>query len=90
MWLPIAQYTLNSRPLHMTKISPFEILIGVIPRGLNDPAIQESDWDRMTNLKNIRTKAYEAILHSQMLMTRDGNFKPYKEGELVWLDARNL
>ncbi len=23
-------------------------------------------------------------------MTKDGNFKSYKEGELVWLDARNL
>src|SRR5713226_5143153 len=90
IWLPIAQYVLNSRPSHMTKVSPFETLIGIILRGLNDPAIQESDWDRITNLKNARAKAHKAILHSQMLITRDGNFKPYKEGELVWLDARNL
>ncbi len=90
MWLPIAQYALNARPSHTTKVSPFETLIGVIPRGLNDPTIKESDWDRLTNLKNIRDKAHEAILHLQMLLTRDGNFKPYKEGELVWLNARNL
>src|SRR5229473_8031948 len=62
MWLPIAQYALNARPSHTTKVSPFEMLIGVIPRGLNDPAIKESGWDRLTDLKNTRDKAHEAIL----------------------------
>src|SRR5258708_17586580 len=90
IWLPIAQYALNARPSHTTKVSPFETVIGVIPRGINNLAIKESNWDGLTNLKNIRDKAHEAILHSQMLLTRDGNFKPYKEGELVWLNARNL
>ena len=32
-WLPLAQYTLNLRPSHIIKIPPFELLIGVIPKG---------------------------------------------------------
>ncbi len=37
-----------------------------------------------------RKRAYEAILHSQMLITSDQPFKTYKEGEQVWLEAKNL
>ena len=32
-WLPLAQYALNLRPTHTTKIPPFKLLIGVIPKG---------------------------------------------------------
>jgi hypothetical protein len=31
IWLPMAQFALNSRPSHTTKIPPFEALIGIIP-----------------------------------------------------------
>ncbi len=37
-----------------------------------------------------RKRAYEAILYSQMLMMLDQPFKTYKEGEQVWLEAKNL
>jgi hypothetical protein len=86
----MAQYAINSRPSHTTKIPPFELLIGIIPKGINESTNQKPDWDRITELKNARLRAHEAILHSQMLLMKDNNFKPYKEGEQVWLDARNL
>ena len=42
-WLPLAQYALNLRPSHTTKIPPFELLIGVIPKGhANSPEMVAS------------------------------------------------
>ncbi len=41
-------------------------------------------------IEDIWKRAHEAILHSQMLLIKDSNFWPYKEGEQVWLDAKNL
>ncbi len=35
-------------------------------------------------------KAYDTILHSQMLLSKDTNYRPFKKGEKVWLDVKNL
>ena len=40
-WIPLAQYALNSRPSHTTKIPPFELLIGVIPKAQITPLLTE-------------------------------------------------
>jgi hypothetical protein len=32
-WIPMAQYVMNSRPSHTTKVPPYEVLIGQIPKG---------------------------------------------------------
>jgi hypothetical protein len=32
-WIPMAQYVMNSRPSHITKVPPYEILIREIPKG---------------------------------------------------------
>ncbi len=37
-WLPLAQYVLNARPSHTTKVPPFKALIGVIQKGNATPA----------------------------------------------------
>ncbi len=89
-WLPFTQYALNSRPSTTTKIPPFEALISVVPKGINPPMEQQSPWDRVAKLTLARKRAYKAILHSQMLMMSDQPFKMYKEGEQVWLEAKNL
>jgi Chromo (CHRromatin Organisation MOdifier) domain len=90
-WLPLAQFSINSRPSHTTKIPPFELLIGTIPRSISEvhhkvPTLEE----RKKVFSDIRKRAQEAILHSQMLLSKDTAFRPYKEGEQVWLDAKNL
>src|SRR5712675_3630089 len=90
-WLPLAQFAINARPSHTTKIPPFELLIGITPRSLEETpqkvlALQE----RKDHFNNIQRRAQEAILHAPMLLSKDTTFRPYKEGEQVWLDARNL
>ena len=90
-WLPLAQFILNSRPSHMTKIPPFELLIGVTPKShgmspITAPSLQE----RKKIIEDVRKRAQEAILHSQMLLSKETPFRPFKEGNQLWLDAKNL
>src|SRR5712664_1122728 len=90
-WIPFAQYAMNSCPSHTTKIPPYELLIGVIPKGQATPLRDAiPSGTRLTHLKEIRKKAHDAILHSQMLMIKDTSFRAYQKGEKVWLDAKNL
>ena len=90
-WIPLAQYTLNSRPSHTTKVPPFEALIGVVPKAQITPLQSGVPLnERKELLTKIRKKKYDAILHSQMLMIKETSFRTYQKGEKVWLDAKNL
>ena len=81
-WLPLAQYALNSRPSHTTKISPFELLIGVISKEhIDSPRMIVSIQEQKEAIKAIRKQAQEAILHSQMLLFKETPFRLYKEGQ---------
>ena len=90
-WIPLAQYVINSRPSHTTKVPPFEVLIGQIPKAHFTPTndcTTIGGWKEV--LEQIRSKAHQAILHSQMMMTKDTSFTGYQKGNQVWLDAKNL
>ena len=91
-WLPLAQFAINSQPLHTTKIPPFQLLIGVIPRGAQDqPIILAPPLNKRGNwIEGMHKKTYDAILHSQMLLSKDTNYQLFKKGEKVWLDVKNL
>ena len=92
MWLPLAQFAINSWPSHTTKIPLFQLLTGVIPRGAQDQpmALIPSLNERGNQIEGMCKRAYDAILHSQMMLSKDSNYRPFKEGEKVWLDAKNL
>ena len=90
-WLPLAQFVLNSWPSHTTKVPPFELLIGVTPKGQEGftstaPLLQE----RKKTIEEVWRQAQEAILHSQMLLSKETPFRPFKEGDQLWLDTKNL
>ena len=91
-WLPLTQFAINSQLSHTTKIPPFQLLTRVIPRGAQDQplALTPPINERGKQIEEICKKAYDAILHSQMLSSKDTNYRPFKEGEKVWLDAKNL
>jgi hypothetical protein len=70
---------------------PFELLIGGIPRSISKahskvPSLEE----RKQTFIDIRNRAQEAILHTQMLLSKDTAFRPYQKGEQLLLDAKNL
>ena len=54
-------------------------------------SVSPSVTDRLQRIKEARQQAAEAIRRSQELMTCiSTRFTPYRVGEKVWLDARNL
>jgi hypothetical protein len=46
--------------------------------------------ERLEKIQEARRMAQAAITHAQSLYKDSPCFKPYQEGEKVWLDARNL
>ena len=70
---------------------PYEVLLGHIPRAqatLGQTGIPIDQ--RREKLETLRKRAHNAILHSQMMMIKDTTFTSYQEGDLVWLDVKNL
>jgi hypothetical protein len=98
-WLPLAQFVHNAWPSDVTKITPFNLLIGYTPRfwqtktALTLPELaKRKEW-----LTVVREQAQVAIKRAQdMVLKRNKQFqgckayKPYEEGDLVWLDGKNL
>ena len=76
--MPVAQYALNTRPSYMTKLVPYEVLLGHIPRAqatLGQTGIPIGQ--RREKLETLRKRAHDAILHSQMMMIKDTTFTSY-------------
>jgi hypothetical protein len=92
-WLPLAQYIHNSWMNETTKQTPFNLLIGGLP--ISHYPMTEGqgiDDDRMDHIHEMRTRAQEAITKAQDVMKnkKGSYYKPYHNGDRVWLEATNL
>src|SRR5579863_5683427 len=88
----MAQFAINSRPSTTTKHSPFEVLMGFIPKG--HQVFRQSRAGRMmSHLDCISQLCQEVelnIKHVQELVIKQSKFKPFLEGQKVWLDSTHL
>jgi hypothetical protein len=91
-YLPIAQFTHNNWPSDTTRKSPFFLLMGFNPR---------ADWIHATSpiprvtlrieqMKEARVQAREAMIKAQQSWVKHRDMPKYKEGNLVWLEGKNL
>jgi hypothetical protein len=91
-YLPIAQFTHNNWPSDTTRKSPFFLLMGFNPR---------ADWIhatspiprvmlRLEQIKEARVQAREAMIKAQQSWVKHHDTPKYKEGDLVWLEGKNL
>jgi Chromo (CHRromatin Organisation MOdifier) domain len=91
-WLPLAQYTRNSWPSSTTKKTPYELILGYTPhvhqptRATTVPGVTT----RLQQIKDHRTVAQEAVQRAQDHMTKETKYRPFKEGERVWLEGTHL
>ena len=95
-WLPFAEFTHNQWPNATTQKTPFELIMGyttklewnILPSQV--PAVEE----RLGKLEEIQQEAFRNILKAQsILRTRkkgSKRFKPYQEGNQVWIEGTNL
>jgi hypothetical protein len=91
-YLPIAQFTHNNWPSDTTRKSPFFLLMGFNPR---------ADWIhatspiprvtlRLEQLKEARDQARSFMIKAQQSWVKHRDIPKYKEGDLVWLEGKNL
>jgi hypothetical protein len=91
-YLPIAQFAHNNWPLDTTRKSPFFLLMGFNPH---------ADWIhatspipkvtlRLEQLKEARIQARDAMIKAQQSWVKHCDMPKYKEGDLVWLEGKNL
>jgi Integrase zinc binding domain/Chromo (CHRromatin Organisation MOdifier) domain len=91
-WLPLAQYTQNSWPSSTTKKTPYELILGYTPhvhqpmRATMVPGVAT----RLQQIKDHRLIAREALQKAQDHMTKETKYRPFKEGERVWLEGTHL
>src|SRR5579863_8880869 len=88
----MAQFAINSRPSTTTKHSPFEVLMGFIPKG-HQVFCQSRAGRVMSRLDHISQLCQEVelnIKHMQELVIKQNKFKLFSEGQKVWLDSMNL
>jgi hypothetical protein len=91
-YLPIVQFTHNNWPSDTTRKSPFFLLMGFNPR---------ADWVhatspipkvtlRLEQLKEAQVQAHNAMIKAQQSWVKHRDIPKYKEGDLVWLEGKNL
>jgi hypothetical protein len=91
-YLPIAQFAHNNWPSDTTRKSPFFLLMGFNPR---------ADWVhttspiprvmlRLEQIKEARIQAQEEMMKAQQSWVKHRDTPKYKEGDLVWLEGKNL
>jgi hypothetical protein len=91
-YLPIAQFAHNNWPSDTTRKSLFFLLMGFNPH---------ADWIhatspipkvtlRLEQLKEARIQARDAMVKAQQSWVKHRDTPKYKEGDLVWLEGKNL
>ncbi|VDC04981.1 unnamed protein product, partial [Peniophora sp. CBMAI 1063] len=97
-WLPLAQFAHNSQIQASTGKSPFELLYGFTPRAypqLNPAARFPHLRDRLRHLESVREEAQASLRIAAELMkdhhgVPEATYKPFKVGDKVWLEGKNL
>jgi hypothetical protein len=97
--LPLAQFVHNPWPSEVTKMTPFDLLMGHTPNVWQTKmtsTLPDLAWHKEWLLVT-RDRTQEAIKKAQkMVMKRNVQqkgrraYKLYWEGDLVWLDGKNL
>ena len=93
--LPILELTHNSRPHADRTLSPFELIMGIKPQALPE-AFDRTDYpsneERIKSLDKSRTEALAAheLARSRMIERSRRQWKPFRKGQKVWLEAKNL
>jgi hypothetical protein len=91
-YLPIAQFAHDNWPSDTTRKSPFFFLMGFNP--LADWIHATSPIPRVTlhldQFKEAREQAQRHMIKAQQSWVKHHDTPKYKEGDLVWLEGKNL
>ena len=91
-WLPMAQFAHNNWPSDTTRKSPFFLLMGYNPctdwKNATSPLPQVTL--RVDQFKEAQVQAQNLMIKAQKSWVKHRDMPKYKEGDLVWLEGKNL
>jgi hypothetical protein len=97
--LPLAQFVHNAWPSKVTKMTPFDLLMGHTPNVWQTKTTstlpdltRRKEWLLVTRdcAQEAIKKAQKMVMKRNMKQKGQRAYEPYKEGDLVWLDGKNL
>lgn len=93
--LPTLEFTHNNRRHSDRMHTPFELLYGVNPKAIPttfDSTKFETIEKRLEHVERIRKEALAAheLARHRMAQRIDSTYTPFKKGDKVWLEAKNL
>jgi hypothetical protein len=76
----------------MMNHSPFEVFMGFLPKGhqVFHQSQTGSIMNHLDHINQLRQKVEINIKHAQELAIKGSKFKPFLEGQNIWLDSKNL
>ena len=100
-WLPLAEFVGNNTESETTKVTPFFANKGFHPRMGFEPTRPPTNANELNaNAFATHMEKIQSMLRNHMLMAQAdhekhanrhrGTAPQYREGDLVWLDTRNL
>src|SRR6266404_3952048 len=91
-YLPYAEFAHNSWYNESAKATPFELLMGYIPRDKWEPknTTMPGLATRLTDFKKIRDNARENMTKAQQKWIKEGRREEFEEGEQVWLEGTHI
>jgi hypothetical protein len=91
-YLPIAQFAHNNWPSDTTRKSPFFLLMGFNLRAdwIHATSLIPRVTLRLEQLKTARDQAQSFMIKAQQSWVKHHDMPRYKEGDLVWLEGKNL
>jgi hypothetical protein len=97
--LPLAQFVHNAWPSEVTRMTPFDLLMGYTPKLWQTKTVltlpdlaQHKEWLLVTrdHTQEAIKKAQGMVMECNKQQKGHRAYKPYKEGDLIWLDGKNL
>jgi len=91
-WLPLVQYIRNSWPSSTTKKTPYELILGYTPN-IHQPSqvtALPGFTERLEKIKEHRLAAQHAIKQAQQRLIKETKYKPFNNGDKVWLEGTHL
>ena len=96
LWLPLAEFAHNQHPSATTGQTPFSMIMGYMPKveWPSAPSQVPSYTTRMEQIEQVQEVARTSLDKAQkMIAIRNAGhkkFRPYRKGDLVWIEGTNL
>src|SRR6266850_4280974 len=91
-WLSLAQYICNSWPSSTTKKTPYKLILKYTSNvhQPNRTTLVPGITERLEQIKEHQIATQHALEQAQQRLIKETKYKPFSEGDKVWLEGVHL